>query len=53
MRDCGKYDQWEKWGVCQVNLMQKQSLDLCLETFGFRDFISDMGVGDGDGKCSF
>ena len=22
-------------------------------TSGFGDFISDMGVGDGDGKCSF
>ena len=39
--------------VCQVQLMKKQSLDLCLGTVGFRDFISDMGVGDGDGKYSF
>ena len=34
-----------KVGFCQVQLMQKQSLDLCLGTLGFRDFISDMGVG--------
>ena len=38
---------------CQVKFEWKDSHLTTWGTSGFGDFISDMGVGDGDEKCSF
>ena len=38
---------------CQVKFEWKDIRLTACGTSGFGDFISDMGMGDGDGKCSF